>query len=130
MNLPSNPVGERLKQFFAFAHLSTTRVAKACNFSPHVLLKAVEPGGQDKLTLPRLYAIFSNFPTLNPMWLLFGVGEMVDDWQSNKSWRTQIQALEVENMRLQAKLEAYQDCLGIYKEQLSKKTSFHSPQAS
>lgn len=118
MELSTDLTAERLRQFLDLTQVSAQEVANLCGTSPKVLLKALSPEGQDQLTVPLLYAILRNFSNLNPMWLLFGIGDMLADWQDVKSWEAKIKAVKDENVRLQGKLEAYQFCLEIYIKQL------------
>lgn len=116
MELSTEQTRERLKQFLDLTQVSIQQVANLCDTSPKLLQKVLEAEGH--LTLPQLYAILRNFSNLNPMWLLFGIGDMLADWQDVKSWEAKIKAVKDENVRLQGKLEAYQFCLEIYIKQL------------
>lgn len=113
---------DRMKQFFSQEGVSVREVCKASGIRYATLIAVLEADKLHKLNLPKVFSLLQSFPTLNPMWLLFGIGEMTCDWQSENAidWRKEKEELLIHVLRLEAKLETYQEAMEILKTRFGK----------
>ncbi len=65
----------RLKRFMDAEGLTSTQFADACNI-PRPSLSQILSGRNKKISDVLVGAIYSSFPNLNVLWLMFGEGEM------------------------------------------------------
>ena len=90
--------------------------SRITGFSSGALSKILN--GQTSFSLDRLYSIFHAYPDLNPSWLLFGEGPRerisAEQWSTMEARQL---SLEDANVRLEAKVEALQELLGMFQQQ-------------
>ncbi|HAA13080.1 MAG TPA: hypothetical protein DCE41_15860 [Cytophagales bacterium] len=68
--------------------------------------------GKKSFGIDKLFNILSAFPLLNPVWLLLGKGpQYLEGGFDYQSLTQQVNAQEIEILRLKAKLEVYEDLI-------------------
>jgi len=110
----------RLKEFISYKKLSMHKFGEMTSIAAGGISRAINAEGKYSMGIDKFMNIFTVFPELNPNWLLFGEGVMLNDdieKSTGRSYRELLEnneKLEREVTRLTAKQDAYKEIFSMF----------------
>ena len=106
----------RLKTFLDHLNISMHKFGEQTNIAAGGVSRAINAEGKYSMGIDKFMNIFTTYPQLNPMWLLFGTGPMLNDdipkgAPTYDQLHKQHMALQKEHDILRAKAETYVEVL-------------------